>query len=470
MSVVQGGLSKLKKKHIGVKRQKVKLFRANEPLLSVLMWGVNHTINELSHVTIPVMLLPDDFRAYSKVKVDNHLFNKENMPSHFKIKEYCPLVFRNLRERFGIDDLDYKESMTRFSEESSYCCRKGLRRSMTMYNRRSLTAPNLQLETVNYNPKKLKMYGSLKRRSQPVSADASGKSNSGFYYSYDKLFIIKTLTSEEVERMHSFLKHYHPYVVERHGKTLLPQYLGMYRLTVDGDEHYVVAMRNAFSNHLATHKKFDLKGSTVDREASDKEKEKDLPTYKDNDFVKERTKIYIGDEAKDKLLETLGADVDFLTGLHLMDYSLLLGIHDCTRAEREREEALASGAGTIDVEGEEDEDAEDSEGAGNTVTWANTPPDSPHSLLARDTSLCQYDTAAIIPDLDIYAIPSSEGAPVREIYFIALIDVLTHYGVKKQAAKAAKTVKYGSNVDGISTCDPEQYGKRFIEFLSKAIE
>ncbi|XP_060850548.1 phosphatidylinositol 5-phosphate 4-kinase type-2 alpha isoform X1 [Rhopalosiphum padi] len=470
MSVVQGGLSKLKKKHIGVKRQKVKLFRANEPLLSVLMWGVNHTINELSHVTIPVMLLPDDFRAYSKVKVDNHLFNKENMPSHFKIKEYCPLVFRNLRERFGIDDLDYKESMTRFSEQSSYCCRKSQSKSIMMYNRRSLTTPNLHMETANYKPKKLKVnYTEIKRRSQPVSADATGKSNAGFYYSYDKLFIIKTLTSEEVERMHSFLKHYHPYIVERHGKTLLPQYLGMYRLTVDGDEHYVVAMRNVFSNHLATHRKFDLKGSTVDREASDKEKEKDLPTYKDNDFVKERTKIYIGDEAKDKLLETLGADVDFLTGLHLMDYSLLLGIHDCTRAEREREEAIASGTGDINAE-EEDEDAEDSEGAGNTVTWANTPPDSPHSLLARDTSLCQYDAAAIIPDLDIYAIPSSEGAPVREIYFIALIDVLTHYGVKKQAAKAAKTLKHGSNVDGISTCDPEQYGKRFIEFLSKAIE
>ncbi|KAK0077775.1 hypothetical protein PV326_009836, partial [Microctonus aethiopoides] len=110
---LSGGLSKLKKKHFRVKHQKVKLFRANEPLLSVFMWGVNHTINELSHVNIPVMLLPDDFRAYSKLKVDNHLFNKENMPSHFKIKEYCPLVFRNLRERFGIDDLDYKESMTR---------------------------------------------------------------------------------------------------------------------------------------------------------------------------------------------------------------------------------------------------------------------------------------------------------------------------------------------------------------------
>lgn len=38
---------------------------------------------------------------------------RENMPSHFKVKEYCPLVFRNLRERFTIDDQDYKESMTR---------------------------------------------------------------------------------------------------------------------------------------------------------------------------------------------------------------------------------------------------------------------------------------------------------------------------------------------------------------------
>ncbi|XP_037950585.1 phosphatidylinositol 5-phosphate 4-kinase type-2 alpha-like [Teleopsis dalmanni] len=149
----------LKKKHFRVKHQKVKLFRANEPILSVFMWGINHTINELSHVNIPVMLLPDDFRAYSKIKVDNHLFNKENMPSHFKVKEYCPLVFRNLRERFGIDDVDYRESLT---------------------------------------------------RSQPLQIESSGKSGAQFYQSYNKFFIIKSLTSEEIERMHAFLKQYHP--------------------------------------------------------------------------------------------------------------------------------------------------------------------------------------------------------------------------------------------------------------------
>lgn len=411
------GLSKLKKKHFRVKHQKVKLFRANEPFLSVLMWGINHTINELMHVTIPVMLLPDDFRAFSKIKIDNHLFNKENMPSHFKVKEYCPMVFRNIRERFGIDDLDYKESLT---------------------------------------------------RSQPLPDDSSGKSGAKFYLSSDKLFIIKTLTSDEVERMHSFLKQYHPYIVERHGKTLLPQYLGMYRLTVDNAEHYIVVMRNVFSNHLHTHRKFDLKGSTVDREASDKEREKELPTFKDNDFVNEQMKVYIGEEAKSKLMETLTADVEFLTKLHLMDYSLLLGIHEVERGEQEmqRERELEA-----ENHGGESDDSECGSGFEHRGPFGmTTPPDSPNAIaqFVREHSL-QYE-GGIIPELDIYAIPSCESAPVKEIYFVAIIDVLTHYGVRKQAAKAAKTVKYGSNVDGISTCDPEQYAKRFIEFMNKAIE
>ncbi|CAH0548615.1 unnamed protein product [Brassicogethes aeneus] len=422
------GLSKLKKKHFRVKHQKVKLFRANEPFLSVFMWGINHTINELMHVTIPVMLLPDDFRAYSKIKIDNHLFNKENMPSHFKVKEYCPMVFRNIRERFGIDDLDYKESLT---------------------------------------------------RSQPLPDDSSGKSGAKFYLSYDKIFIIKTLTSEEVERMHSFLKQYHPFIVERHGKTLLPQYLGMYRLTVDNVEHYIVVSRNVFSNHLSTHRKFDLKGSTVDREASEKEREKELPTLKDNDFVNEQMKVYIGEEAKSKLMETLNADVDFLTKLHLMDYSLLLGIHEVERGEQELQQMR-------EREAENPQDSDESESGSGLESrnfGFNTPPDSPNAVaqFVREHSL-QYEgklqiyqyldvlQGGIIPELDIYAIPSCESAPVKEIYFVAIIDVLTHYGVKKQAAKAAKTVKYGSNVDGISTCDPEQYGKRFIDFMSKAIE
>ena len=35
-----------------------------------------------------------------------HVF-RENLPGHFKFKEYCPRVFHDLRKRFFLDDADY---------------------------------------------------------------------------------------------------------------------------------------------------------------------------------------------------------------------------------------------------------------------------------------------------------------------------------------------------------------------------
>ena len=78
-------LTTSKTKNFKVKHPKRKIYRASEPLLSVFMWGINHTVRELSHISIPVMLMPDDFRAFTKIKVDNFAFNKENLPSHYKV-------------------------------------------------------------------------------------------------------------------------------------------------------------------------------------------------------------------------------------------------------------------------------------------------------------------------------------------------------------------------------------------------
>jgi len=406
---MESSLAKMKTKRFKVKHPKRKLFRANDPVLSVFMWGINHTVKELQHVSIPVMLMPDDFRAFSKVKIDNHAFNKENLPSHFKIKEYCPLVFRNLRERFGLDDMEYLNSLTKSPKPM-------------------------------HNP---------------------GKSGAKLYLSVDKMYVIKTMTTEEIEEMHHLLKQYHPYIVERDGKTLLPQFLGMYRLTVDNVENYMCVMRNVFSGHLKVHKKYDLKGSTVDREASEKEKLKKEPTLKDNDFVKDKVKITIGEEAKSKLMETLSADVQFLIKHDIMDYSLLLGIHDTQLAEDE------------DRETEDDLDEEDEEYDSGGSGVAMTPPDSPGAGRRQLTKKNSVVEGLIDPERDIYAIPSQGlgESNNHEIYFLSIIDILTHYGVKKMTAKAAKTVKYGSSVDGISTAEPDQYGKRFLAFLTEeAIE
>ncbi|XP_030406244.1 phosphatidylinositol 5-phosphate 4-kinase type-2 alpha isoform X4 [Gopherus evgoodei] len=346
------------------------------------------------------MLMPDDFKAYSKIKVDNHLFNKENMPSHFKFKEYCPMVFRNLRERFGIDDQDFQNSLT---------------------------------------------------RSAPLANDSQARSGARFHTSYDKRYIIKTITSEDVAEMHNILKKYHQYIVECHGITLLPQFFGMYRLTVDGVEIYMIVTRNVFSHRLSVYRKYDLKGSTVAREASDKEKAKELPTFKDNDFINDGQKIYIDENNKKVFLEKLKKDVEFLAQLKLMDYSLLLGIHDVERAEQEEIEC-------------EENDGED-EGESDGTHPIGTPPDSPGNTLNSSQPLApgEFD-----PAIDVYGIKCHENAPRKEVYFMAIIDILTHYDAKKKAAHAAKTVKHGAGAE-ISTVNPEQYSKRFLDFIANIL-
>lgn len=49
------------------------------------------------------------------------------------------------------------------------------------------------------------------------------------------------------------------YVVQCHGSTLLPRFLGMYRVSVDSEETYLLVMRNMFSHRLPVHRKYDLK-------------------------------------------------------------------------------------------------------------------------------------------------------------------------------------------------------------------
>ena len=41
--------------------------------------------------------------------------------------------------------------------------------------------------------------------------------------------------------------------------------------------------------------------------------------------------------------------------------------------------------------------------------------------------------------------------------------------MKKRTAQAAKTVKHGSGAE-ISTVKPEQYARRFMDFVTKAID
>ena len=59
----------------------------------------------------------------------------------------------------------------------------------------------------------------------------------------------------------------------------------MYRVTVENKETYFVVMENIFGR-LKIHKKYDLKGSTVDRQAKTKDKDKEKDKEKSHRKVK----------------------------------------------------------------------------------------------------------------------------------------------------------------------------------------
>ncbi|KRZ18462.1 Phosphatidylinositol 5-phosphate 4-kinase type-2 beta, partial [Trichinella zimbabwensis] len=397
---------------------KWKLFRSSDPFLSVFMWGINHTITESSHIPPTRLLMPDDFKAFSKIRIDNHLFNKESMPSHFKVKEYCPNVFRSIREKFAIDDDDYLKSLT---------------------------------------------------KNEPVVMEPSGRSGGArVFISYDKRFLIKTLCAEEVAEVHSILQKYHNYIVEHHSKTLLPQFLGMYRLTVEGVETYVVVTRSIFSRNYAITKKYDLKGSTVQRQASDKEKAKDFPTFKDKDFLEEKCRLYLSTDSRQKLMNMLTSDTEFLASLNLMDYSLLVGLHVCDQEQQStpnspvRTVAEAVHSPGVCPDSSELENASD---GSNEYGSQPTPPESPEPSSGAFAPFSDYPELKL--DDEFYAVTATPDAPKKMIYFIGLIDILTYYGMKKLTATAAKTVKYGAEAE-ISSVRPQQYAKRLVEFVSRA--
>ncbi|XP_029682017.1 phosphatidylinositol 5-phosphate 4-kinase type-2 gamma-like isoform X2 [Takifugu rubripes] len=328
--------------------------------------------------------------------------NLENLPGQFKFKEYCPQVFRNLRERFGIEDQDYQVSLA---------------------------------------------------RSPPIKNE-DGVCVGLLMTSYDRTLVGKEISSEEVEEMHNILSEYHQHIVTCHGNTLLPQFLGMYRVTVENEDTYLLVMRNVFSHRLHIHRKYDLKGSLVSREASFKEKVKELPTFKDVDFRNNMQKVYVSEEEKEKILDKLGRDIEFLVRMRIMDYSLLLGIHDIERAEREEEEDEMESAS----------EEEEEEGDENDL-----PPllgsSSPEGISGYLNSFKAMGPGEFDPYLDVYAVQSVVGAPRREVYFLGLIDVLTQYDTKKKAAHAAKAVKHGAGSE--ISVHPDQYAKRFLEFISK---
>jgi len=204
----------------------------------------------------------------------------------FKFKDYAPWVFRHLRTLFRLDPADYLISLT------------------GKYILSELGSP--------------------------------GKSGSFFYFSRDYKYIIKTIHHAEHKFLRKILKDYYQHVIDN-PNTLLSQFYGLHRVKMPyGKKIHFVVMNNLFPPHRDIHQTFDLKGSTIGRDYKEDDLEKNpRATLKDLNWMRRKRHLELGIQKKQMFLDQLQKDVRLLQKLQIMDYSLLVGIHDVKRGNEE---------------------------------------------------------------------------------------------------------------------------------------
>ena len=160
-----------------------------------------------------------------------------------------------------------------------------------------------------------------------VEMFTNSKSGSFFFYSADCRFILKTCSKREAAFLMAALPNYHAHLMENRF-TLLCRFFGLHRVTPRSGKHvYFVVMGNVFPIDRPVHERYDLKGSTLGRETTSAERLEPGVVCKDVDWIKKGRRLHLGADKKRRLLAQVQKDCALLERMEVIDYSLLVGVH-----------------------------------------------------------------------------------------------------------------------------------------------
>ncbi|XP_041278190.1 phosphatidylinositol 4-phosphate 5-kinase type-1 gamma isoform X8 [Pyrgilauda ruficollis] len=365
-------------------------------LKGAIQLGIGYTVGNLSSKPERDVLMQDFY------VVESIFFPSEGSnltPAHhyadFRFKTYAPVAFRYFRELFGIRPDDYLYSL----------CNE----------------PLIELS----NP---------------------GASGSLFYVTSDDEFIIKTVMHKEAEFLQKLLPGYYMNL-NQNPRTLLPKFYGLYCVQSGGKNIRVVVMNNILPRVVKMHLKFDLKGSTYKRRASKKEKEKSSPTYKDLDFIQDMPEgLMLDADTFSALVKTLQRDCLVLESFKIMDYSLLLGVHNIDQHEREQ---LSEGAHST---------SDEKRPVGQKALYS-TAMESIQGGAVRGEAIDTDDTMG--------GIPAVNGKGERLLLHVGIIDILQSYRFIKKLEHTWKALVHDG--DTVSVHRPSFYAERFFKFMTNTV-
>ncbi|KAI0042077.1 SAICAR synthase-like protein [Auriscalpium vulgare] len=395
---------------------------ANYVLMYNMLTGIRTAVSR-TQAKIKRPLTDADFTAKHKYSYD--IIGNELTPSakyDFKFKDYAPFVFRELREdHFQLDPADYLLSLT------------------AKYILSELGSP--------------------------------GKSGSFFYFSRDYRFIIKTIRHSEHKFLLSILKKYHAHV-KANPHSLLSRFYGLHRVKLPhGRKIHFVIMNNLFPAHKDVHETYDLKGSTVGRLYPEERAEQNpRAVLKDLNWINRGKSLELGPEKRALLTEQLRRDSEFLKEIQVMDYSLLIGIHNMRRGNRDKIRRNTLKVFSPDVPAfrrRKPTSVQGSSPEAVAVRRAMRESDLKH-LGNGSIQLPEEDTG----DRQHFIFYQDEGGlqatdeqnePMDTVYYLGVIDILTPYTTVKKLEHFWK----GMSADRhkISPVPPGEYAERFFSFM-----
>ncbi|KAM4755689.1 LOW QUALITY PROTEIN: phosphatidylinositol 4-phosphate 5-kinase type-1 alpha [Cyanocitta cristata] len=393
----QPGSQTIRKGHRGVDSTGETTYKktTSSALKGAIQLGITHTVGSLSTKPERDVLMQDFY------VVESIFFPSEGgnlTPAHhyndFRFKTYAPVAFRYFRELFGIRPDDYLYSL----------CNDPL-----------------------------------------IELSNSGASGSLFYVSSDDEFIIKTVQHKEAEFLQKLLPGYYMNL-NQNPRTLLPKFYGLYCVQAGGKNIRIVVMNNLLPRSVRMHLKYDLKGSTYKRRASQKEREKVFPTFKDLDFMQDIPDgLFLDSDMYNALCKTLQRDCLVLQSFKIMDYSLLVAIHNLDQAQRER----AAGNGGWDGRGR---------------------PAAQRALYSTAMESIQGEArrgGTIETDDQMGGIPARNSRGERLLLYIGIIDVLQSYRFVKKLEHSWKALVHDG--DTVSVHRPSFYAERFQRFMCHTV-
>ncbi|KAG5468356.1 hypothetical protein LSCM1_02336 [Leishmania martiniquensis] len=305
-----------------------------------------------------------------------------------------------------------------------------------------------------------KAYCDVLRNSRWHSIPTPGKSAAQLFFC-GRDWVIKTMTDQESAFLRKILHRYY-YHVRDNPFTLLPHFLGHHRLRIGSKTHNFIIMQNVFATTNTIHEKFDLKGSTIGRFASDEEKRRTTFTQKDLDI---NSPMHVGTERRLLLIDQIKKDCEFLKRSMIMDYSFLVGIHVLSATGDSLSSANPGRSLGMLTRSVADGTLRMTMSLGHNIGGERS--ESYGADFCEDArSGFRLDGRCFTADQG--GMMSNKVSGLRqEIYYIGIIDILQEYN----ARKALENVVFGSMYDRkrISCVNPNDYATRFIAFMSSII-